>query len=171
MTAAVQTRCPAWCTEDNFDVVDNQTFAYHAHRIDTDCRETRVEVVKEADLPEAFIDVEVQGGNYWQPADVVKLISALVQAIWILDPHYEHPVDHDPAGLWQAVGKTVRRHLGALGIDQTEAAMLLGINQPDVSMMVRGVGVRTFTLTELDAIASLAGVRLSELVEDIEAAR
>ena len=45
------------------------------------------------------------------------------------------------------------------------------MSQPDFSIISRGLGVRSFTLNELDAIAEILGITLAELVQDIEVAR
>lgn len=167
----VQTRCPSWCSEDRKDL-DGKTFAFHAHQIITDClKETRIEIIKEPQIPDPFIDVEVQGGNYWTAAEVVALISALVRAVWVLDPDYENPADHDRTGLWLATGKAIRRHMRATGLNQEDLARPLEMSQPDFSVISRGLGVRSFTLNELDAIAEMLGITLAELVQDIEVAR
>lgn len=102
------------------------------------------------------------------PVDLVALIDAIVRAVWMIDPDFEYAADHDTDGLWAATGRAVRQAIGDAGSNQIEAAMLLGINQPDFSMISRGMGVRTFTLRELAAVADFAGITLAELVSDIE---
>ncbi len=169
MTAAVQTRCPSWCTEDRPFGTDGRS-VFHTHRVGTALPGMWAEVIDEPPFPN-YIDIEVTRGHMWTPDQVVDLIGALVKAIWIYDPDFEHPTDTDPSGLWQAVGATVRDHTSAAGLDQTTLAMLLNITQPDFSIISRGVGVRTFTLTELAAIAEILGLTLTDLVSDIEARR
>lgn len=48
---------------------------------------------------------------------------------------------------------------------------MIGMSQPEFSIISRGVGVRTFTLNELAAIAEIIGCTLPELAEEIEAHR
>ena len=99
------------------------------------------------------------------------MISALVRAVWVLDPDYENPSDHDRTGLWLATGKAIRRHMRATGLNQEDLARPMEMSQPDFSIISRGLGVRSFTLNELDAIAEILGITLAELVQDIEVAR
>lgn len=163
--------CPSWCTEHHEDPLDLGAPPDHYHRIQTDIPGASLYVVKEQ--PGApLIDLDVSS---WQPltaAQGVELINAITQAVWIADPELELPPSTaDEGGLWAAVGRTVRKLTGAAGLSQTDLAMLLGITQPDVSNIIRGVGVRTFSLPELAAIAEILGLTLTELVEEIETAQ
>lgn len=71
--------CPEWCSEHTYDVIDG-AFGSHTHQIPTDAKESWVAVTKEEDLPEAFIEVEVQGGNRWTASEVDALITSLGEA-------------------------------------------------------------------------------------------
>lgn len=166
MTAtAVLTRCPAWCTEHVEDL--DGSFLGHAHKVLTPLEGTWVYLHKYED--EQFIDVQVQDLDHgFSPENVVQLIDVLVRAVWMLDPDFEYAADHDTDGLWAAIGKTVRQVFADAGANQFDAAMLLGITQPDFSIISRGMGVRTFTLRELAAVADFAGITLTELISDIE---
>lgn len=163
------TRCPAWCSEHTYDDI-NGALVGHGHDLPVGVAEAWVAVLEERD-GEPFISPEVQGGNRWTASDVMAFISALVQAVWILDPDYETPAEHDKGGLWKAAGQAVRARMGEAGLSQTEVAPMIGMSQPEFSIISRGVGVRTFTLNELAGIAEIIGCTLPELVEEIEAHR
>ena len=163
------TRCPSWCSDHTYDEINGALVA-HGHEIPARVAEAWVAVHEEGD-GQPFISPEVQGGNRWTASDVMAFISTLVQAVWILDPDYETPAEHDRGGLWKAAGKAVRARMGEAGLSQTEVAAMIGISQPEFSIISRGVGVRTFTLNELVAIAEIIGCTLPELVEGIEAHR
>ena len=169
MSTAVATRCPAWCSDHITEYLDG-SFLAHDHELPVSVPEAWVRLGQEED-GQAFISLEVQGGNRWTPDDVMAFISTLVQAIWTLDPDYETPAEHDRGGLWKAAGQAVRARMGEAGLSQTEVAPMIGMSQPEVSIISRGVGVRTFTLNELAAIAEIIGCTLPELVEEIEAHR
>lgn len=166
MTAtAVSTRCPAWCTEHVNDI--DGSFLGHAHKLSTDI-ETACVYLNQSDDAQ-FIDIQVADLDMgFTPEHVVQLIDVLVRAVWMLDPEFEYAADHDTDGLWAATGRTVRQAFADAGSNQFDAAMLLGMNQPEFSIISRGMGVRTFTLRELAAVADFAGITLTELVSDIE---
>lgn len=169
MTTATLTRCPSWCTDHVYDDI-NGDFLGHDHAVPTDVSEAWVTLIQEPG-EDAFISPEVQGGNRWTPDDVMAFMATLVQAVWILDPDYETPAEHDKGGLWKAAGQAVRARMAEAGLSQTEVAPMIGMSQPEFSIISRGVGVRTFTLNELAAVAEIIGCTLPELVEEIEAHR
>lgn len=163
--AAVSTRCPAWCTEHVNDI--DGSFLGHAHELSTDLENASVYLHRSEDAQ--CIDIQVDDlDEGFTPENVVQLIDVLVRAVWMLDPEFEYSADHDTDGLWAATGRAVRQAISDSGANQFDAAMLLGITQPDFSIISRGMGVRTFTLSELAAVADFAGITLSELVSDIE---
>lgn len=168
--------CPAWCDGGAESHVWDRAGRL-SHTVDTaaslDPALGASVVVTQANGEPSmtYVGLHVAGGRMWAPAEVVELVEALVRAVWLVDPDFDVPAGHDTGGWWKAAGRVVRERLKGAGVSQTEAAPMMGLTQPELSIMSRGLGVRTFTLTELATIAEIVGCTVSEMVADIEVAR